>query len=264
VRLDPSLVGLQQLVYSTFVGGSFAQSISDLAVDPAGVVTIVGDTISADFPTTPGALSTTLNGVQDAFVARLDPSQPPAQQLLYSTFIGGSGPDGASALAITGPGTLVMAGGTGSADYPTTPGAYGTTPNGGNDAFVTHLDLGPTLGFSQSQGPGTPFTIHNGYMIPGNEYYNIFSLDICPSGAGTGPSLYGGLCILSAANYQFVVSQVTTPLGTPPSPFHFTAPGSRVTWGPYSLPPITMDAICVDGTGGTVGSVSPVERIVIQ
>jgi hypothetical protein len=152
-RLDPSQVSSQQLLYSTFVGGAFFDEADALSVDPSGVVTIAGRTSSSYFPTTPGAWDTTFNSsslTPDAFVARLGPSQPSSQQLLYSTFVGGFIDDSAFALSSDASGVVSIAGSTGSADYPTTPGAGDTTLTGAFfplDAFVARLD--PSLPSSQ-------------------------------------------------------------------------------------------------------------------
>ena len=52
------------------------------------------------------------------------------------------------------------------------------------------------------------------------------------------------------------------PLGA--VPFHFIAPSAMPSWGPFSVGPVTVDAICVDVTGGTLGSTSPVTRLTVQ
>src|SRR5262249_50593215 len=108
-------------------------------------------TYSADFPTTSGAYDTTFNGfVKDAVVAKLDPS---GSTLVWSTFLGGSGDDWAFALALDATGAVTVGGGTGSSDFPTTPGADDTTSNGGGDAFVAKLDAsGSTLVWSTFLG----------------------------------------------------------------------------------------------------------------
>ena len=54
---------------------------------------MTGHTDSADFPTTAGAFDTTFNGGGDAFVTKLDAS---GAALGYSTYLGGSGYDGAA------------------------------------------------------------------------------------------------------------------------------------------------------------------------
>ena len=152
----------------------------------------------------------------------------------------------------TGQGTVVIAGVTNSALFPTTPGAFDTTHDGGYwDAFVTHLDLGPTIGLSQTGGPGTPFTIDNANLIPGNVYYNIFSLDLCPAGPGTGP--YLGLCVTTLPNAQFIVLQASLPVGWPP-PFHFVATAPTASWGPlHRSAPARSTPVCLDVTGRRSG-----------
>ncbi|HKZ63214.1 MAG TPA: PKD domain-containing protein, partial [Thermoplasmata archaeon] len=94
------------------------------------------------FPTTLGAYDTTHNGRWDAFVAKLDAS---GGTLLYSTFLGGSGYDPAYGIAIDASGAAYVTGQTFDdvTDFPTTPGAYDTTDNGGGDVFVAKLTLVP-------------------------------------------------------------------------------------------------------------------------
>ena len=64
--------------------------------------------------------------------------------LVWSTFVGGTGYEYAYALALDDQGVVTIAGSTGSADFPTTPGAFDLTFNGGGlplpaDVFVTRL-----------------------------------------------------------------------------------------------------------------------------
>ena len=57
-------------------------------MDNAGqALTVAGRTYSSNFPTTPSAYNTSLNGAEDAFVARLSAD---GSTLIYSTFLGGS------------------------------------------------------------------------------------------------------------------------------------------------------------------------------
>ncbi len=62
---------LTSILTSTFLGGSNNDTASALALDAQGSIYIVGETNSADFPTTPGAYDTTFDGEADAFVSRL-------------------------------------------------------------------------------------------------------------------------------------------------------------------------------------------------
>jgi hypothetical protein len=135
--------------------------------------------------------------------------------------------------------------------------AGGMTANG-----IARWSCGSTISLSASQ-PGTPagnVWFSNSNLTPGTEYFNVFSLDLCPAGPSTGP--YGGLCITTPGNLQFIVDQVLQPLGTPL--FHFLAPSSYVNWGPFALPPVTVDAVCLALAGGSLGTISPAKRITIQ
>ncbi len=77
---------------------------------------MTGRTTSGDFPTTPGAFDTTFNGVQDAFVTKLNAS---GSALAYSTFLGGTEIDDGVA-SWCEEGRAYVTGSTRSADYPTT------------------------------------------------------------------------------------------------------------------------------------------------
>jgi hypothetical protein len=125
------------LVYSTFFGGSGADYAVAMALDAQGAATVGGWTNSPDFPTTPGAYSTTPSGSTDAFVLRLDAT---GSGLVYSTRLGGAGNDYVTALALDAQGSTTVAGQTVSTTFPTTAGALATSYGGGNfDAFVARL-----------------------------------------------------------------------------------------------------------------------------
>lgn len=109
-----------QLVYSTFIGGSGADSPADAAITSSGDVVLCGYA-DPGFPTTPGAYDTTSNGSLDAFVLRLASG---GDQLVYSTFLGGSMLDVAMSVVLDQQGGAVVGGYTSSTNFPTTPGAY--------------------------------------------------------------------------------------------------------------------------------------------
>src|SRR5262245_17897291 len=133
------------LVYSTFLGGSAVEYPRRIAVDAAGNAYVGGTTSSTDFPTTPGAFDTTHNGSFDAYVTKLAAN---GGSLVYSTFLGGLGSDGVTGLVVDATGSVYVSGGTGSVDFPTTPGAFDTLPDG-SDGFVTRLNAaGSALVFS--------------------------------------------------------------------------------------------------------------------
>ncbi len=134
------------LVYSTFLGGSMNEFGRDIAVEN-GFAYVVGNTASSGYPTTPGAYNETINSGFDVFVTKMSAD---GSSLLYSTFVGGSHDDDGNAIAVENGFTYI----TGfsfetTIDYPTTPGAYNETINGGYDAFVTKLSTdGSSLVYS--------------------------------------------------------------------------------------------------------------------
>ncbi len=130
------------LVYSTYVGGSAIDLGAGIAIDGAGNAYITGSTNSPDFPTTTGALQTTLKGSQNAFVTELNAA---GTALVYSTYLGGSGSDEATAIAVTG-GSAYVTGDTSSADFPATVGAFQTASQtaGQPTGFVAKVNSGGT------------------------------------------------------------------------------------------------------------------------
>lgn len=130
------------LVWSTFLGGpSGIDYGSGIAVDAEGVVTVVGRADSTDFPTTADAISASLNGSSDAFVARLSPT---GAALLSSTYFGGSEGEEAISVSVVAPDEVVVVGRVqNSTDFPTTPGAFDRTLEGFSDAFISRLEFVP-------------------------------------------------------------------------------------------------------------------------
>jgi uncharacterized protein (TIGR03437 family) len=148
------------LLYLTYLGGSSNDGATALAVDAAGNAYVAGATTSTDFPTVNpyqphfggmGGMGLIRTG--DAFVAKLNPA---GNQLLYSTYLGGSTDDIAMAIAVDGSGNAYVAGATTSLNFPTSSLAYQRTMNGAGgepirpstnqpgwdpgDAFVVKLD----------------------------------------------------------------------------------------------------------------------------
>src|SRR3989454_6016770 len=89
------------LAYSTYLGGSTIDQGFGIAVDSAGNAYVTGDTISTNFPTTPGAFQTTFGGpfccMGDAFVTKLNAL---GSGLVYSTYLGGGGNDQGNGIAV--------------------------------------------------------------------------------------------------------------------------------------------------------------------
>ena len=146
-KLDPK-TGM--IVFATYLGGLGSERPSGLAVDTEGAVYVAGTTTSSDFPLTAGAFQpvshpSTVGLGEEGFISKLNAA---GSALVYSTFLGGSKSDEIAALVVDATGSAYVTGGTGSSDFPTTPGTFKPASPGGG-AFVTRLSLdGRSLIFS--------------------------------------------------------------------------------------------------------------------
>jgi uncharacterized repeat protein (TIGR01451 family) len=135
------------LIYSTYLGGSGIEIDSDIAVDSLGNAYVAGGTESMDFPVA-SPFQSNLNGTRDAFVTKLNAA---GSALVYSTYLGGSGRDSATGIAVNGGGNAYVAGFTGSTDFPTTKPVQPFF--GDEDAFLTKLnEMGSALAYSTYLG----------------------------------------------------------------------------------------------------------------
>ncbi len=145
--------GADHIIYSK----ALSDSASGSAVDPAGNAYAVGSA-TAEFVTTPGVYQPNLapetcyyglggeipGPCTDAFVIKLSPDGSTA----WATFLGGSGPDGATAIAVDSHGNAWITGATVSPNFPVTANAWQATFHGEvdlgilrlGDAFVAELD----------------------------------------------------------------------------------------------------------------------------
>jgi uncharacterized repeat protein (TIGR01451 family) len=143
VQLKP----LGGLAYGTYLSGSNTDVAAGLAVYPTtgGLCYVAGRTRSMDFPTTPGVLQPSLGaGVTSAFfAAKLNTTATGNGSLVYSTYLAGTQPAGASVsgggIAVDAVGNAVVTGGTTFTNFPVV-NAFRATPAGGVEAFVIKLN----------------------------------------------------------------------------------------------------------------------------
>jgi Beta-propeller repeat/Abnormal spindle-like microcephaly-assoc'd, ASPM-SPD-2-Hydin len=149
-------------VYSTYLGGSATGSSacpacgSAIAVDAEGNAYVAGLTWETNFPTTPGAYQGAFaGGFHDAFITKLNPT---GTGLVYSTYLGGTGDDGATSIVLDSSGVAYVKGNTFSTNFPTTPGTFSSTYVGGtySEAFIAILNpTGTGLNYSTYLGGAT-------------------------------------------------------------------------------------------------------------
>jgi hypothetical protein len=168
-------------VWSTYFGSSgfecAGEEIRDVVISAAGDVIIAGITNRTAFPTTRGAYDRTHAGGTDGFVARINGS---GTQLLYSTFFGGADADDdlfqfTPLLSYVGGNTVIVAGGTGSADFPVSAGTLQDTHGnpeavGTPDTYVMRLALDTDASGDLSVAAPVPLSPANGSSFARNGY----------------------------------------------------------------------------------------------
>jgi beta-propeller repeat-containing protein len=136
------------LLFSTYIGGSSDDSGNAIVIDPSGDAFVAGGTKSSNFPIK-GAYQSTLKGAINAFVLEVNSS---GSTLVYSTYLGGTGTDVASGIALDKNGNAYVAGSTTSTDFPPKNPLAGETSGG----FVTELNSsGNALIYSTYLGAGS-------------------------------------------------------------------------------------------------------------
>jgi uncharacterized repeat protein (TIGR01451 family) len=166
-KIDPTLPGFSSLAYSTYFGGSSPINALTLgggiAVDASANVYITGGTnfqhtgtssaSAPDFPilnayqgclntpptsTTPTNCSNSTPNITDAFIAKINPTPASGSQLLYSSYLGGTGNDVGYGIAVDSGLQAYVTGSTDSGDFaiPTATVPFQLHNGGGTDAFV--------------------------------------------------------------------------------------------------------------------------------
>ena len=111
------------LSYASYMGGSLNDGVTGIKVDATGSIYMTGFTTSTNFPAKSGAQNSYggSNSEQrqgqfgDAFVAKLNPA---GTAVVYATYLGGSGEDLATSIAIDAEGNAYVAGSTQSSNFP--------------------------------------------------------------------------------------------------------------------------------------------------
>lgn len=103
-----------ELVYSTYLGGNLSDEASGVAVDVQGNTYVTGFTTSPNFPTV-NAFQPSLKGSLNVFVAKINSE---GSELVFSTYLGGSGNDDGRGIAVDTSGNAYVVGFTHSSDFP--------------------------------------------------------------------------------------------------------------------------------------------------
>jgi hypothetical protein len=163
MKLNPDAT---KYIYSTLIGGSTAHAFDDLweiVVDKEGNANLVGSAMSDDFPVTDNALQKELSGAKDIVIVRLNAD---GSKLLYSSYLGGTGEEGATDLIIDKHGNFIIYGATNSTDLPLVHPVQSEL-NGGYDAFLMKFSpKNNTLLFSSYLGGSKDELFWQGQIWP--------------------------------------------------------------------------------------------------
>ena len=128
-----------RLLYLSYLGGNekAGEGAGNVVASKNGDIYVSGSTDAADFPVTPDAIQSTVKGGVDIFMSVFDSS---LTKLKFSTFLGGSGNEGAT-INVDDSGDIIGVGATTSADFPTTPGAYSNGLKGRTDHVIFKISM---------------------------------------------------------------------------------------------------------------------------
>ncbi len=130
-----------QLLAATYLGGSLNDGITAMTEDFYGNLYVTGSTSSPDFPVQRPLQNIDAGGM-DAFVVKLPYTLTSA---VFGTFLGGSGSDQGNAIAVDNYTSIIVAGQTGSPNFP----SAGSLPNYQPSqvaSFITKIRPNFTLG----------------------------------------------------------------------------------------------------------------------
>jgi uncharacterized repeat protein (TIGR02543 family) len=169
-----SLTG-DALDYSTYFGGDSFDLAEGIAVDPDNNAYFAGETWSSTgtLPVTSDAFQPAYAGNGDAFAAKLSPA---GDALVYSSYLGGTGWDIGTGIALDPDDRAYVSGWTQSGDFPTTDGAFMENPGGVSypdiwDAFAAkivascNLTIDSTAGGSVTDPGEDTYTYEKGTVV---------------------------------------------------------------------------------------------------
>ena len=131
-----------QLLNSIAFGGSEDEEVRGIAISDQGDIAITGRTVSLDLPLFE-PIQEVLAGGADIFVARFSTD---LSNLLFATYLGGSGSDRGTSIALDTAGNILVAGNTDSEDFPTRNALQPALSSGGSDLFFLKIGDAPLQG----------------------------------------------------------------------------------------------------------------------
>ncbi len=258
-ELDPRLSGTASVIASAYFGGAGLDYGTSVAVDAAGFVYVAGVTYSFNIPITAGAYQAAANGGGEAFVVEFALEYP---LILHSTYLGGSGTDGAKRVLIDSNGNVAIAGYTSSANFPITQNAYQsllggphasilTTPT---NAFLSILNLNTpvqALVYSTFFG-GSVDEVPYSLRLDANGTYYLGGFTLSPDLPVTQNTINGSSAKGGFDGFIALINPGKPPLNSLLYSSYVTGPGSQIVYG------VDVDASgTVYSTGFATGNIYP-------
>jgi hypothetical protein len=198
----------QNVDFSTFIGAEDTESGTGVAVDSSGFIYVAGFTNSLGFFAI-NAVSGFLRGARDAFIMKIAPD---ASFVVFSTFLGGFGIEGATSIALDSSSNAYITGFTTSpVDFPVSEDAFQDRNAGFQDGFIVKLnsdDVKTSTPFAFPTNGGTSTSTAGQTAQPTFGYASV------EVSAGPSPS---GLAIIDLRSGGVLLNEVSLPV-PPPSP----------------------------------------------
>jgi hypothetical protein len=248
---------------ATFLGGNSEDRAYSIAIDSKDQAYVVGYTGSVDFYISgAGEYNYGNQGNLDLFVAKLDND---LKNLIAIAFVGGNNNDYGNSIAVDSEGNIYIAGYTNSADFPTTPGSYDTTHNGGTDAFVAKLnaDLNTLLASTFIGGSNSDYASGIALDTSGNLYITGWTLSIenNPPSQVPFPRTAGAYDSPSHGGEDIFIAKLNSTLSTVLASTFFGGTSSDYAYS-IAINPSNLDVYVTGATGSnnyptTLGAFEP-------
>ncbi|MFN8007716.1 MAG: SBBP repeat-containing protein [Terriglobia bacterium] len=124
------------IFYSSYLSGITGSEARDIAVDASGNALVTGATSSKNFPRIAAFQNSKTGGATDAFIMKVNPS---GSDIVYASYLGGSGDDAAQGITVDGAGNAYVVGNTSSANFPTQTPFQSSLAGGASDGFIAKI-----------------------------------------------------------------------------------------------------------------------------
>jgi Beta-propeller repeat len=230
-KLNTMASGVASLVYATYLGGSYYDAATGIAIDSNGNAYVVGATLSNNFPVAAAfqpspvasrcgpfgsAPNTGGHVCASGFVAKLNTT---ATVLLYSSYLGGTGDTAALGVAVDSLGNAYLTGATNASDFPASAGVPQRSLGGGTcsvggasapcpDAFVAKINSAGALSYATFLGgSGLDFGVGVAVDSAGDAFVSgITNSANFPTASPIQAALGGGSCSIRISGTPFPIS----------------------------------------------------------